>query len=84
MIIYPAAKFTRAIYFDNEGHVINYSVSSNTDTLTFISEKVKSSPVFRLRYIKKSSTELLVTFEMASPDKQESFTPYLSGTIYKK
>lgn len=84
MIIYPSSSFTRAIYFDNEGHVINYSVSSTADTLNFISEKPKDAPVFRLRYIKISTVELQVSFAMAQPDKPDVFKPYLSGTIYKK
>ena len=84
MIIYPSEKFTKAIYFDNEGHVINYSVSSNADTLTFISERMKGAPVFRLSYVKISALELLIRFDIAQPEKPEVFIPYLSGTILKK
>lgn len=84
MIIYPSTSFTRAIYFDNEGHVINYTVSSTADTLSFVSERLKGEPVFRLRYIKISPIELLVSFEIAQPDKPEIFKPYITGTIFKK
>lgn len=84
MIVYPSSSFTKAIYFDNEGHVINYSVLSSSDTLTFISEKMPAAPRFRLKYIKKMPSELRVVFEIAQPATPESFNPYIEGTIYKK
>ena len=41
----------KAIYFDNEGHVIHYDVSTpNPTTAIFISEASTSAPQFRLIY----------------------------------
>src|ERR1700730_15668872 len=40
MVIYKGSEGARAIYFDNEGHVIHYAVSLSKDqaTLTFLSD----------------------------------------------
>jgi hypothetical protein len=41
----------KAIYFDNEGHVIHYEVStSNATTAVFLSDASQSGPQFRLTY----------------------------------
>jgi len=87
MVIYPksAGKGTRAIYFDNEGHVINYSVAFSNDkkVLTFLSDEGVPGPRFRLTYTKVSDGVVEVAFEMAPPGRQE-FTPYTKGTARRK
>ena len=41
----------RAIYFDNEGHVIHYDVSTpNSTTAIFLSDASRPGPQFRLIY----------------------------------
>ncbi|HJX85454.1 MAG TPA: hypothetical protein VJ723_14035, partial [Candidatus Angelobacter sp.] len=52
MIIYPEAGGTKAVYFDNEGHVIHYNVSFSPDKkrVVFLSEKAGGAPQFRLTY----------------------------------
>ncbi len=55
MIVYqqPDTLLPRAVYFDNEGHVINYAVSVSPDakSIAFLSELAPSSPRYRLTYI---------------------------------
>ena len=41
---------SKAIYFDNEGHVINYSITFTEKTITFLSETKPNQPTFRLIY----------------------------------
>ncbi len=87
MIVYrPAPNDTRAIYFDNEGHAINYaaSFSKTGDSLMFVSDIMPQAPRFRLTYIKTGTAKLTITFEIAPPGKPEGFTPYLSGAARKK
>ncbi|MBI2679988.1 MAG: hypothetical protein HYX25_03150 [Candidatus Solibacter usitatus] len=55
------------IYFDNEGHVINYAVESSDSTVQFRSEATASSPGFRLTYKKASAYTLALKFEIAPP-----------------
>ena len=52
MIIYQENKTVKAIYFDNENHVINYSVSFSADSnsIIFVSEPSITFPRFFSRY----------------------------------
>jgi hypothetical protein len=83
MVIYPGTdEESRAIYFDNEGHVIEYSAkwSAGGDTLTFLSKPTAGTPQFRLIYKKVDAQTLTVVFEMAPPG-QTAFRPYVSGRL---
>ena len=74
MIIYPGViNAYRAIYFDNENHVINYSVSFDEDKIIFLSDKAESSPRFRLTYIKIGNEKVNIIFEIAMPNNPDSF-----------
>jgi len=77
---------TKAIYFDNENHVINYAVSFNqTDkSLTFTSETQKNMPRFRLTYTATENNGLNIVFEFAPPNQSEAFSKYLSGKAHRK
>src|SRR5271157_2075268 len=54
MVVYPAGQGQppRAIYFDSEGHVIQYRVqpAEKPQSLTFVSEPAASTPRFHLTY----------------------------------
>jgi hypothetical protein len=56
MIIYPdsSTKRLRAIYFDNESHVINYAIHVIGDqkSIEFLSDRAPLSPAFRLTIIR--------------------------------
>ncbi len=57
----------KAIYFDNEGHVIHYNVSApEATTAQFLSDSSESGPQFRLIYELKGST-MSGKFEMRMP-----------------
>jgi hypothetical protein len=87
MIIYPQTQQPfKAIYFDNEGHVINYLANffKSEDTLIFTSDLIQGAPRFRLSYIKQSADSLKISFEMARPDKPEIFLPYMQGAAHRK
>jgi hypothetical protein len=88
MIVYQEGndKTQKAIYFDSEGHVVQYAVRASEDgqTLTFLSDAKPSLPRYRLTYAKREAGKVTVKFEMASPDKPEAFKTYLEGTVRKK
>ena len=54
MVVYPVGQGQppRAIYFDSEGHVIQYRVqpAEKPQSLTFVSEPAASTPRFHLTY----------------------------------
>jgi len=76
----------RAIYFDNEGHVINYSIRISPDqkTIEFVSDVLPSSPRFRLTYVKTGSDTLTLRFEIAPPGKPDSFSTYIEAKAKRK
>ena len=88
MVIYreSASAPPKAIYFDNEGHVINYLISASSDqkTIEFVSEMVPSSPRYRLTYIKTGSDTLTLKFEIAPPGKPDSFSTYIEANARRK
>jgi len=78
LYVYPdtRAGFFKAIYFDNEGHVIHYDVTSPSPGVAlFLSEPTASGPQFRLRYELKDGT-MTGRFELRMPG-QADFSPYL-------
>jgi hypothetical protein len=83
MMIYPdgAGDAARALYVDNEDHVIQYVAtwSSGGKVLTFVSDAVPGAPRFRLVYQFQSASDVTVTFEIATPDNPNAFKPYVTG-----
>lgn len=86
MIIYPseeAAGF-RAVYFDNEGHVIHYMASfpAKQPSVVFESEQKPGSPRYRLDYEMGTNGEVLITFAIAMPG--QPYKVYLQGKSKRK
>jgi hypothetical protein len=73
----------KAIYFDNEGHVIHYAVSTpDSSTAIFISDASPSGPQFRLVYELKDSV-MWGKFQMRMPGQAE-WKSYLEWSGAKK
>ena len=73
----------KAIYFDNEGHVIHYDVSTPTPAAAiFLSSPSQSGPEYRLRYELKART-MYGTFQMRMPGEAE-FKTYLEWSGERK
>lgn len=77
---------TRAVYFDNEGHVIHYGVSFSADggTVTFTSDAAVPGPRFRFIYRKLGTGEIDMEFDIAPPGQPEAFSKYVGGTAKRK
>ncbi len=86
MIIYQENDSTKAIYFDNEGHVINYSISfsENKETIVFLGEVKLNSPTFRMTYIKIKEDKVKILFEIAPPGNANAFSLYIEAYANKK
>jgi hypothetical protein len=86
MIVYHEGGKTRATYFDNEQHVINYgvTVSSDSNSIVFVSDAMPSAPRFRLTNAKAGADKVTITFEIAPPGKPESFTRYIEAAARRK
>jgi hypothetical protein len=74
-----------AMYFDNEGHTIRYSIDVSVDrkSITFISDSIVAGPRFKLTYASLAGESLLIMFEIAPPGPQARFTKYLEGRAVK-
>jgi hypothetical protein len=68
----------RAIYFDNEDHVIQYSVKAADGGVVFLSEGPQTAPRYRLTYTSTGTDRLKVKFEIAAPGKD--FATYIEAT----
>jgi len=78
LYIYPASNgaMLEAIYFDNEGHVIHYGVSTpKPGTVVFLSDSSQSGPQYRLTYTFLDGV-MSGQFELKMPGQTE-FTSYL-------
>jgi hypothetical protein len=87
MIIYREGDDSlKAVYFDNEGHVIHYSASLSKDqnTLTFLGDSSPSSPRFRFIYSKITTERLKLEFDIAPPGKPDAFSKYVEGSAHRK
>lgn len=86
MVVYPEGTAARAVYFDSEGHVIQYGVefSAAGERITFISGAEPSATRYRLTYTKLAAEKVGIRFEMAPPGKPEAFAPYIEATARRK
>lgn len=83
MIVYPDFQGmpAKAIYFDNEGHTINYSITYSEKCIVFLSEKSSNAPIFRLTYTLLDNRTVNTKFEMSQDG--ENFMTYVEGVSKK-
>ena len=83
MIIYlgDTGIASKAIYFDNEGHTINYSITYSDKSIAFTSDKIPNVPVFRLTYSLLDDATVNTKFEMSQDG--EKFMTYIEGKSRK-
>lgn len=84
MVIYPdnSGTPTKSIYFDNEGHTINYTISYLPNTIILTSGKEENMPIFRLTYNLLENGSVNTKFEMSQDGVQ--FMKYIEGVSIKK
>jgi hypothetical protein len=80
MIIFSAPTGLRASYFDNEGHVINYTITAAPGHIELVSDDASNQPRFRLTYDVHGSDELTVDFAIALPGSLD-FKHFTGGTV---
>jgi hypothetical protein len=79
MIVYPDMSGTpsKAIYFDNEGHTINYTIAYGDKSIILTSDKMPNVPIFRLTYSLLDKEVVNTKFEMSQDG--EKFMVYIEG-----
>ena len=84
MVVYPdyTGAPSKAIYFDNEGHTINYSISyPGNYSIVMTSEKIPNVPIFRLTYTLPEKETVNTKFEMSQDGT--TYTTYVEGKSKK-
>ena len=88
MIIYTSNKedSLNAIYFDNEGHTINYTINfaDGDKTIQFVSNPRENMPGFRLTYNFPDKDNMTVNFEIAPSGNALNFKSYVKGSAHRK
>ncbi len=86
MLVYrnPDGAF-RALYVDNERHVIQYAVKATAEPkgAVFLSDEVAGMPRFRLTYKLRPDGTVAITFELAPPGSP-AFKTYTEGVAKKR
>jgi len=86
MLIYPSSDHGfRAVYTDNEDHVINYAVTTTESpkSAVFLSDEAPGVPRFRLTYRLNTDGTVGIVFEIAPPGSKELKT-YTEGVVRKR
>lgn len=86
MFIYfdTAGQPVKAIYFDNEGHTINYDAAFPDDrSIVLTSDLSVRAPRFRLSYRLENENTITVSFAIAPPGKPDAFAPYVVGKMVR-
>lgn len=85
MVIYAEGSGPlKAIYFDNEGHVIRYTASAlDAKSVTFLSDAAAGQPRFRLSYTAPAADRLSGEFASAPPDAPGKFKPMFTWEMRK-
>jgi hypothetical protein len=83
LYVYPEADKIKAIYFDSEGHVIHYDVTTpESNMAVFLSDGAASGRRFRLTYSLKDAV-MSGKFQMQMPG-QNQWNSYLEWSGTKK
>jgi len=83
MVIYPdySGSPVKAIYFDNEGHTINYSITYSDKSIILTSDRIPNIPFFRLTYIQLNDESVDTKFEISQDGMK--FNTYIEGKSKK-
>jgi hypothetical protein len=86
MVIYSDHDTIKAEYWDNEKHIIHYTVTvaKEPQTAVFVSDPHAAGPQFRLTYAAMDENKLTISFEIATPGKPGEFAPYIKGTATRR
>lgn len=86
MIVYQESGIMKADYFDNEQHVIRYtvSVSSDSNSFVFVSDPLDSEPRYRLTNTRQGTDSIKIAFDIAPPGKPDSFTRSIEAVARRK
>ncbi|GLH68696.1 hypothetical protein GETHPA_02290 [Geothrix rubra] len=83
LTVYPEGGGLRALYVDNEGHVIHYTVTGSAEGAVFLGD-AGPGPRFRLTYRRTGTDTVALAFDIAQPGRPDAFTTYLQATMRRR
>lgn len=83
-VIHRQDSAVRADYYDNEGHVIRYTVTATPGRIVFLGDTLASQPRFRLTYVLAAPDRLEIDFDIAPPNAPDAFRNYLRGAARRR
>ncbi len=83
LVLYADGAGTRALYVDNEGHVIRYTAEASSPTRLVLASEAGSGPRFRLTHDWSDPASLRIVFEIAPPGSTE-FKAYAEGRATRR
>lgn len=85
LVVSATPSGVRAVYWDSEGHRIDYSVSTpEPGVIIFLGDAQPGAPRFRLTYRATGKDALSLAFDLAPPGQPEAFKPYLQAKLRRK
>ncbi len=78
----PNSHQLRALYFDNEDHVIPYSVEARGERIVFSSEGTRDVARYRLTYSPAGPDRVTLKFEIAPPG--QDLTTYIESVAQRE
>jgi hypothetical protein len=74
------------MYFDNEGHVIDYTTEFIVEGggVVLTSAPKPGEPRYRLTYSRQKGDKVGIRFETVPPGKPAAFAPYIEATAHRK
>lgn len=84
LVLFKESEQTRATYWDNEGHHLEYAVTVEGAKFTFLSAALPGAPQFRLTYVVGEKGALSIAFDLAPPGSSGAFKPYIKATAHRR
>lgn len=85
LTVYYAGETPRAIYFDSEGHAIEYAVTASADAkeIVCLSPVKAGEPRFRFTYTFTTPDTMKVGFDIAMPGTPDQFGNHVGGVVHR-
>jgi hypothetical protein len=83
MVIYPENGALKAMYWDSEGHVIRYVVSSPAAGLVVFTSEAGAGPRYRLSNKLESENTMAIQFDIQGPN-DKGFKRYIEAKATRK
>lgn len=81
MVVSPSRK---ALFVDNEGHALHYTVTVAPRKIIFLSDPEQYSPRFRFTYTDMGGGRVNCAFDVAPLETPNKFSIHISGVATKK